>query len=186
MNVLKWICCGFLIVTLAFDAVAQGTRLLRQPSVSSNEIVFVYAGDVWIVSHRGGDAKRLTSTPETEEVPQFSPDGAFIAYTSNYNGNRDVYVIAAKGGEPRRLTFHPGVDFATGWTPNGEHVLLTSGRANPPSMVQQLWTVPRIGGMPERLPFPVAREPSYSPSGDRLAYVSTLPAFTAWRHYRGG
>lgn len=186
MDVAKWIFCGLSIVMLAFDAVGQGTRLLRQPSVSGNAIAFVYAGDVWIVSHQGGDAKRLTSTPETEEVPHFSPDGELIAYTSNYNGNRDVYVIPSTGGEPTRLTFHPGVDLATGWTPDGEGVLLTSGRGNPPNMIQQLWAVPREGGFPERLPFPIAREPSYSPSGDRLAYVATMPAFTAWRHYRGG
>ena len=52
------------------------TRLLRFPDVSQREIVFSYAGDLWIVPKAGGDARRLTSFPGQELYPKFSPDGS--------------------------------------------------------------------------------------------------------------
>src|SRR5688572_23453689 len=57
---------------------AQGTQLLRQPTVSESNIVFVYANDLWIVSKDGGDARRLTSSEGQESFPHFSPDGKLI------------------------------------------------------------------------------------------------------------
>ena len=55
---------------------AQGTRLLRQPTISAKHIVFVYADDLWLVDRDGGDAKRLTSHEGTESFPHFSPKDA--------------------------------------------------------------------------------------------------------------
>ena len=125
---------------------AQGTRLLRQPTVSSTQIAFAYAGDIWVVSRDGGDAKRLTSFPGTESDPHFSPDGKQIAFSMQYGGNTDVYVIDAAGGEARRLTRHPAPDIARGWAPDARRVLFSSARVGAPSVgVQQLWTVAAAG-----------------------------------------
>src|SRR3954462_1343981 len=85
---------------------AQGTRLLRHPTVSRDQVAFEYAGDVWVVPRGGGAARRLTATPTVETDPYFSPDGTRIAFTATVGGNSDVYVIPAGGGEPARLTFH--------------------------------------------------------------------------------
>ena len=78
--------------------------LMQKPTVSKTHIVFSYADDLWIVPRDGGDAQRLTSGPGVETDPIFSPDGKWIAFTGEYEGNVDVYVIPATGGEPRRLT----------------------------------------------------------------------------------
>ena len=59
---------------------AQGTRLLRDPDVSKDRIVFVYANDLWTAGRNGGDAKRLTSGEGAETNPSFSPDGRWIAF----------------------------------------------------------------------------------------------------------
>src|SRR3979411_2390513 len=67
--------------------------LLRFPTVSKTQIVFNYAGDLWIVSRDGGDATRLTSGIGTESVPAFSPDGTLIAFTGEYDGNQDGSVV---------------------------------------------------------------------------------------------
>ncbi len=88
--------------------------LLLKPTLSRAQIAFVYAGDLWIVSRDGGDARRLTSGVGTETDPIFSPDGTEIAFTGEYDGNVDVYVVPAAGGVPRRLTCHPGPDVAPG------------------------------------------------------------------------
>src|SRR5215468_8229915 len=100
-------------------ATAQGTRLLRHPTVSRDSVAFEYAGDLWVVPRSGGQARRLTSTPGVEIDPYFSPDGSHIAFTANVAGNTDVYVVSTAGGDPKRLTFHPATDRVRGWTPDG-------------------------------------------------------------------
>ena len=84
---------------------AQGTRLLRQPTVSATDIAFTYGADVWIVGKGGGVARRITSTPAVESDPKLSPDGKWIAFTSNRSGTPAVYVVSAAGGEPTRRTW---------------------------------------------------------------------------------
>ncbi|HEX6177116.1 MAG TPA: hypothetical protein VF057_02055, partial [Thermoanaerobaculia bacterium] len=66
-----------LVFALAVSASAQEnlTRLLRQPDISGDTVAFVYAGDIWTASVRGGDARRLTSDEGMEYFPKFSPDG---------------------------------------------------------------------------------------------------------------
>ena len=132
--VLGLLCCPVL-------AYAQGTRLLRQPTVSNTQIAFAYAGDIWVASRDGGDAKRLTSFPGTESNPHFSPDGKQIAFSMQYGGNTDVYVIDAAGGEAQRLTWHPSPDIARGWSPDAKRIVFSSARASAPSVgVQSCWT----------------------------------------------
>src|SRR5512136_1278952 len=111
---------GVLIATAAM-CLAQADRplLLRDPSLSKTDVVFSYAGDLWIAGRDGGEAKRLTNGVGTESNPLFSPDGTQIAFTGEYDGNEDVYVMPSTGGVPRRLTHHPGTDRAVGWTPDG-------------------------------------------------------------------
>ena len=182
------------------DALAAAeTRLLRRPTVSSREVAFVYAGDLWVVSREGGKARRLTFTPAVETDPRFSPDGAQIAFTATIGGNTDVYVISAAGGTPRRLTFHPGYDMARGWTPDGRRVIFSSSRAAVPAPIVssyvRLWTVGLDDGQPTMLPMPRAHTGSLSPDGSRIAYEEIAQEFETkeahlqsaqWRHYRGG
>src|ERR1700722_10493846 len=148
---------------------AQGTRLLRHPTVSREAVAFEYAGDLWIVARGGGQARRLTSTPGAETEPYFSPDGSQIAYTSTVAGNTDVYVMPSAGGEPKRLTYHPGVDVARGWTPDGKRVVFASSRGTVPTpgtnSFFRLWTVGVDGDMPQQLPMPRAYAGSLSPDG---------------------
>src|SRR5947207_1636162 len=178
--VLGLLCCPILVH-------AQGTRLLRQPTVSNTQIAFAYAGDIWVASRGGGDAKRLTSFPGTESNPHFSPDGKQIAFSMQYGGNTDVYVIDAYGGEARRLTWHPSPDIARGWSPDGKRILFSSASFSAPSVgVQQLWTIAAAGGVPERLPIPDALRGSFSPDGQRLAYEKVTRWDVEWRNYRGG
>jgi tricorn protease len=194
MNARKLVCT--LLLCLVFSAIgtAQGTRLLRHPTVSRDSVAFEYAGDLWVVSRGGGQARRLTSTPGAEIDPYFSPDGSQIAYTSTVAGNMDVYVVPTSGGDPKRLTYHPGIDRVRGWTPDGRRVIFASVRASAPQQSYfQLWTVGLDGGLPEPLPMPRAFSAAYSPDGRRIAYQEITTAFvpdwyetSMWRHYRGG
>src|SRR4051794_5147131 len=96
---------------------ATGPFLFRDPTFSKTAIVFSYAGDLWSVPREGGQAVRLTTGVGIETSPYFSPDGSMIAFSGEYDGNKDVFVMPAKGGIPKRLTWHPGQDAAVGWTP---------------------------------------------------------------------
>src|SRR5262245_26974802 len=179
---------------LPATALAQGTRLLRHPTVSRDLVAFQYAGDLWVVSRAGGQARRLTATPGVETDPSFSPDGSKIAFSATVAGNTDVYVVAAAGGDPTRLTYHPGVDRVRGWSPDGRNVIFGSARLRPPHQSYlRLWAVPVAGGFEEPLPMPRAFSGTYSPDGNRIAYeeVATVmfpPWYenSEWRHYRGG
>ncbi|MEK7407798.1 MAG: PDZ domain-containing protein [Acidobacteriota bacterium] len=159
--------------------------LFRQPALSQTQIVFHYAGDLWIVGREGGEARRLTSAPGQEVEPHFSPDGQRIAFTGEYDGNIDVFLVPAGGGVPRRLTHHPGMDTVAGWTPDGQRVLFRSG-GNSYSRFNRLFTLAVDGVFPEELPLPMAEEGAFSPDGAQIAYVPLGRAFNTWKRYRGG
>src|ERR1041384_6400571 len=166
---------------------AQDTPLLmRTPTLNKTHIVFSYAGDLWSVGRDGGEASRLTTGVGREFSPLFSPNGQWIAFTGEYDGNVDVYVMPASGGVPRRLTYHPGADQLAGWTPDGKSVLFVSSRTAETGRTAQLFTIPIDGVYPTAVPLPMAYEGSYSADATRLAYVPLPRAFQAWKRYRGG
>jgi len=132
------------------------TLMLRYPDVHGDAIVFVYAGDLWLVPAIGGDARRLTTHEGYELLPRFSPDGTTIAFTAEYEGNGDVYTIPASGGDPRRLTWHPGLDRVTGWTPDGK-IVFRSKRASVVLNYDRLFTIARDGSVPAMLPLPTSK-----------------------------
>ncbi|WP_138434428.1 S41 family peptidase [Winogradskyella algicola] len=177
------------IVTLAFCfslfTFSQGTQLLRQPTLHGDDVVFVYANDLWKSSLNGGIAIRLTSDEGYESNPHFSNDGKLIAFTAQYDGNVDVFVMPAEGGEPKRLTYHPGGDFVQGWTPDGK-VLFRSGREAQPTMTNKFFTVSTDGGLPEALDITRAAYGEMSPDGKYLAYTPITGWDAEWRNYRGG
>ena len=171
------------MVTLAAES--NSPLLLQRPTLSKSQIVFVYAGDLWAVPREGGDARRLTAGVGVETNPVFSPDGATLSFTAEYDGNVDVYTVPAAGGVPKRLTWHPSPDQVLGWSPDGKKILFSSTResyAGPPEM----FTTDVNGAHPEKLPLPWGYEASYAPDASRLAYVPMRRAFAVWKQYRGG
>lgn len=164
----------------------KDTRLLEQPAISKDHIAFIYAGDLWAANIDGQDARQLTTHPGEESDPVFSPDGKWIAFSGNYDGNTDVYLVPAAGGIPQRLTWRPGDDIVRGFTPDSSAVLFTSARNVFSDRFTQLFTVPLTGGYPTQLDIPNAHRAVYSPDGARMAYTPLREAFLQWKHYRGG
>ena len=174
-------------VVEADTAPAGPTRLLRFADISKDRVVFAYAGDLWIASREGGSARRLTSHVGDELFPKFSPDGEWVAFTGEYDGNPDVYVISAEGGEPKRLTFHPSNDIVLGWTPDGKNILFRSDRySSPLGRSTKLYLVSPQGGSAHPLPVPRGDLTSFSPDGTKIAYLETSQEFRTWKRYRGG
>jgi tricorn protease len=162
------------------------TRMLAQPAVSHDHIAFVYAGDLWVARLDGSGVRRLTTHPGIETRPRFSPDGQWIAFTGEYDGNLDVYIVSVDGGEPKRLTWHPREDVVQDFTPDGKAILFTSMRALHTNRFRQLFSVPVAGGVETELPLPSCAKASISPDGKKIAYLPLLEAFGQWKNYRGG
>ncbi len=177
----------FLAMSVSGISAAEPPLLLQQPTLSQTQVVFAFAGDLWTVSRKGGEARQLTAGMGTERDPSFSPDGTMIAFTGEYDGNTDVFIVPAVGGVPRRLTYHPGPDQVVGWTPDGRRVVFHSSRGDDVGIgIPRFYTVGLEGGYPEELPLPSGISASFSPDGNRLACVPTLQWQRAWKRYRGG
>lgn len=174
------------LICLPIIGSSQGTRLLRQPTISQDKIAFTYASDIWICDIAGGTATRLTSTPAVESNPAFSPDGKWIAFSSNRAGGTSVYVVSAEGGMPKRLSYYPAAAAVRGWTPDGKHIIYASRRESAPGNFNRLWKVSPEGGPSEMLPAPWANDGSYRADGSYIAIDRMRRWDVEWRAYRGG
>ena len=188
-----------LLLTTAFVAASaqnDEARLLRFPATNGTDVVFSYAGDLWTVPIQGGQARRLTSHIGYEMFARYSPDGKTIAFTGEYDGNREVYSIPATGGEPLRLTYtatNPRDDLGDRmgpnnivmtWSPDGKQIVFRNRTED--GFAGQLWTISPGGGMPAQIPLPEGGWCSYSPDGKKMAYNRVMREFRTWKYYRGG
>jgi tricorn protease len=188
--------CALALVALLVPQVASAqTKLLRFPDIHGDQVAFVYAGDIWLAPASGGMATRLTTHPGLEVFPKFSPDGQWIAFTGQYDGDEQVYVVPTSGGVPQQLTYYPargpmsprwGYDnIVYGWTPDGD-ILVRSLRGTWDIGDGRLYRVSPEGGLPEALPMPVAGAGDLSPDGRRIVYSPLWRDFRSWKRYEGG
>ena len=179
------------------SAATAQTKLLRFPDIAGDRVAFCYAGDVWTAPAKGGNATRLTAHPGLELFPKYSPDGKWLAFTGQYEGDEQVYVMPAEGGQPKQLTYYPargpfpprgGYDNQVmGWTPDGAAILFRSQRdADGIRSEGQLFTVPAKGGLAKALPMPTSGAGDFSPDGKRIAYSPLFRDFRTWKRYEGG
>ncbi|MCA9753356.1 MAG: PD40 domain-containing protein, partial [Gemmatimonadetes bacterium] len=173
-----------LVTTLA-SAAGAAERYLRHPDLHGDHVVFMAEDDLWIAPAGGGEASRLTSGVGTEYFPHFSPDGRWVAFTGQYDGNMDVYVVSADGGEPRRLTWHPTRDEVVGWMDGGKSVLFRSRREHPHGS-WEMFKVAVGGGDPEKLPIGRCARLSIDPVSGRYAINRMSRETSTWKRYRGG
>ncbi len=173
------------------------TKLLRFPDIAGNRVAFCYAGDIWTAPAMGGVATRLTAHAGLELFPKFSPDGQWLAFTGQYEGDEQVYLMPAEGGQPRQLTYYPargpfaprhGYDNQVmGWTPDGSAIVFRSQRdADGVRSEGQLYTVPAKGGLARALPMPTSGSGDFSPDGRQIAYSPLFRDFRTWKRYQGG
>ena len=167
------------------EAPAAQVKLLRQPTYAKGKVAFSYLGDIWLSKEDGSGIQRLTDNKARDVYPRFSPDGNWIAFSSNRAGNYDVFVVAATGGKPKQLTFHSADDNVVGWSHDGTKVMFSSVRAKGvfPS-VATLFEVSTDGGTEQAIATDWGSSASYSADGRKMAFTRH-PAVWSRKHYRG-
>jgi tricorn protease len=184
------------LLLCAVGAAQAQTKLLRFPDISGDRVVFTYGGDLWTAAAAGGAALRLTSHPGMEVFGKFSPDGKWIAFTGQYDGDEQVYVIPATGGVPRQLTFYPAKGPLTprwgwdnqvyGWSSDGKRIVFKSQRDSWALPIARLYTVSVDGGPAAPLPMPAAGSGDYSPDSTKMVYSPQSRDFRPEKRYGGG
>jgi dipeptidyl aminopeptidase/acylaminoacyl peptidase len=122
---------------IAFDdfiAIQRVTDLQLSPD--GTKIAFVVTvmdksanrglSDIWIVPSRGGEPRRLTSSPAADMNPRWSPDGRTIAFISTRSGGPQVWTIDPNGGEAVQLTRISTGASGLVWSPTGAHLAFVS------------------------------------------------------------
>ena len=182
----------FLLSTSAYSQ----TKLLRFPDIRGDRVVFTYGGDLWTAPSSGGTATRLTSHPGIEVFGKFSPDGKWVAFTGQYDGDEQVYVVPTSGGDPRQLTFYPargplaprwGWDNQVfGWTKDSKSIIFRSLRDSWSLPIARLYKVSVDGGPATAFPMPTAGSGDLSPNNDEMVYSPQSRDFRSEKRYGGG
>ena len=112
---------------------------------------------------------QLTFDSGLQAEPTFSPDGRFIAYSSDKSGNFDIWVRRPMGGgDAVQITKDPAHDWQPDWSPDGNLIAFRSERGG-----GGLFTVPALGGL-ERKISSVGYYPQWSPDGSRILFRTPL------------
>ncbi|MBX3279290.1 MAG: PD40 domain-containing protein [Acidobacteria bacterium] len=182
MNRIAMLIIAAVLLLGATVVAGSEARLVRYPHYHQGRIAFTYLGDIWTADESGANIRRLTVHRARDVYPRFSPDGRWIAFSSDRQGNHDVYVMPSEGGAARQLTFHSADDAVLGWSPDGKSVLFSAQRGE--DFMAKLYTVD-VETTRERSAGPdMGLYGSYSPDGRRLAINRRSQAY--WRKfYRG-
>jgi tricorn protease len=173
-----------LVLFVAAAAQAKPIHIPRTPDYHNGKIVFGYLGSIWVVNEDGTNPRRLTVHSAHDEFPRFSPDGKWIAFSSDRYGNNDVFVIPAEGGEAKQLTFNSSADTVVGWTRDSKNVIFSSPRGGNFPGVAMLYQVSIDGGLEQMMPTDAGYWGSYSMDGTKFVFNRHVPIW--WRkHYRG-
>jgi serine/threonine-protein kinase len=129
------------------------------------------SSDVWLTDLDAGTTQRLTNDEADSNDPQWSSDGATVAYSANAPGGKDLVMRRVAGGEASVLARREGTQFASDWLRDGSALLVTdqSGRNGYDILVQ-----PADGSTARPYAATPAQETAarVSPDGHWIAYTS--------------
>jgi Tol biopolymer transport system component len=127
---------------------------------------------------------KLISSTREDEDPQFSMDGARIAFTSRRSGKFELWVCQRDGSSPRAITAQGAFAGSSSWSPDGRTIAydsLVSGRS-------EVWLVNAEGGTPRRLLQPPVESmlPKWSSDGAWVYFFRKADGGEIWKAPAGG
>jgi Tol biopolymer transport system component/serine/threonine protein kinase len=142
--------------------------------------------------------RRLTFESGLEQEPTLSPDGNYVAYTTDRAGNLDIEILPLGEGNVTRITDHPADDAQPRWSPDGTRLAFVSARERPDGLLVSsgflgasspyvnseggdIFLMPAFGGAATKL-IDDATYPTWSPDGRDIAFLSTRDG--NWRIWR--
>lgn len=159
-------------------------------SSDGNKLAFISDGGLWVVPIHGmvnpdiaGEPVRLADVPDIWDngsLMSWSADGEWIAVNSWRGDEASVYMVPASGGEPRQVDVPDrgghSWSYRLSLSPDGQTLAfsaleLGTREGVPESHHRFIYTIPTAGGEPARVSSGWGRLPSYSPDGQRIAYV---------------
>ncbi|MBA3534951.1 MAG: PD40 domain-containing protein [Ardenticatenales bacterium] len=148
------------------------------PVISPDGSQVLFAGnlntdpDIFSMAMETGKSVNLTNSPGYDIQPAWSPDGKFIAFTSEREGGDvDLWVMEGDGNNPRRVAQTPGEDQLGSWSPDGERIAYS----NKDELGESLWVVDVASGETTRLTENESgtdSAPAWSPDGETIAFYS--------------
>jgi dipeptidyl aminopeptidase/acylaminoacyl peptidase len=155
----------------------DGTRLAFEAVDGGNT-------DIYVVNVDGSDLRRLTTDEATDQLPQWSPDGATIVYDNagaredaqdpQFSKTAEIYTVPADGSAtPTQLTHNQVPDAGASFSPDGARIAFLSGASD------GLWTMAADGGDAKRVSPPGVGgfTPRWSPDGSTLAFTDYSDAY---------
>lgn len=144
----KLFCCALLLPSVAAAegfVEATGTEQITglentYPAWSPDGTKIVFestrAGpdpDIYLMNADGTNVIALTDNEVTDGTPVFTPDGRFVVYASEQDGNLDVFRMKTDGSEKVNLSRHPGTDGHPRVSPDGRLIYFNSNRSSDPA-----------------------------------------------------
>ena len=106
----------------------EGSWMSVDVSHDGRTVVFDLLGDLYTVPLGGGEAQQVTSGLAFDGQPRFSPDGKWIAFTSDRDGAENVWIQNVETRETRQITrLKDKVIQSPAWTPDGKYIVATVG-----------------------------------------------------------
>ncbi len=134
---------------------------------------------VYIMPAEGGTPERVTALGPSY-LHGWSPDGRWLTYTAERNGEYDIYRISVRKKREIRLTDAPGLDDGSEYSPDGKYIYFNSVRTG----TMKLWRMKPDGSDQEQLTFDEYNDwfPHISPDGKSIVFLSFMPDVRADDH----
>lgn len=158
--------------------VTDGTWLSLDVSPDGKEIAFDLLGDLYVIPFNGGEAKSLTTGVAWDMQPKFSPNGKWIAFTSDRAGGDNVWIMDRDGKNPKQVTKETfRLLNSPSWSPDSDYLVARKHFTSERSLgAGEMWLYHRSGGdglqlTKKRTDQKDSGEPVFSPDG-RYVYFS--------------
>lgn len=167
-----------ILAAVAFSLVALAPVAQATFPGANGKIAYETVGppgsDIYTVNPDGSGNTQLTSFTGNEQQPAWSPNGAKVAFVSDFDGDQDIWTVNANGTLPTKITNNTVPDFTPSWSGDGTQIVY----ASTVSGNTDLYKISAAGGTPTRLTTNSAVDtaPTWSSDSSKIAFVRQLTA----------